>query len=60
MVSQILSKDVMSVIHTDDRNNYLNEQLGNINKFYFEPFFDEAIPYKASLQLPIKERRELL
>jgi hypothetical protein len=50
----------MLIINAEDRTCYLKEQLGNINKFYFEPFFDEAVPYKTAFQGPVADRRATL
>lgn len=44
----------------DDSGIYRNEQLRNINRYYFNPFLDESIPYKPSVLGAVEERRDQL
>ena len=53
--SSILAAE--EVIQTDDRGSYENEQLRNINRYYFLPYLDEEIPYKEAVRARLEERR---
>jgi len=48
------------VIHADDRGTYDNEQLRNINRYYFLPYLNEDIPYKETVRGNVEEKRENL
>ena len=43
-----LSLDTHKIITTDDKKAYKNEILGNLSKYYFQPYLDDTIPYKPS------------
>lgn len=38
----------MDVIGKDDSKMYHLEQLRNFNKYYFDPYLNETIPYRES------------
>jgi hypothetical protein len=48
------------VIQVDDRSLYTNEQLRNINMYYFSPYLDTAIPYKEAVREVVEEKREVM
>lgn len=39
-----------AVINEDDCSKYSNEQLRNLNQYYFQPYLDTQIPYKESVR----------
>lgn len=49
-----------AVIGIDDKSLYENEQLSNLNRYYFLPYLDEEIPYKEGVRTVVEGKRERL
>ena len=47
-----------AVIGIDDKSYYENEQLGNLNRYYFLPYLNEEIPYKEGVRTVVEGKRE--
>lgn len=49
-----------AVIGIDDKSFYENEQLSNLNRYYFLPYMNEEIPYKEGVRTVVEGKRERL
>ena len=49
-----------AVIGVDDKSFYENEQLSNLNRYYFLPYLNEEIPYKEGVRTVVEGKRERL
>jgi hypothetical protein len=49
-----------AVIGIDDKSFYENEQLSNLNRYYFLPYMNEEIPYKEGVRTVVEWKRERL
>ena len=49
-----------AVIGIDDKSFYENEQLSNLNRYYFLPYLNEDIPYKEGVRTVVEGKRERL
>lgn len=48
------------MIGIDDKSLYENEQLSNLNRYYFLPYLNEEIPYKEGVRIVVEGKRERL
>ena len=46
------------VICIDDKAMFENEQLSNLNRYYFIPFLDDSIPYKETSRAAVDTRKQ--
>ena len=49
-ISSLSPLTAEAVINEIDRSKYCNEQLRNLNQYYFQPYLDTQIPYKESVR----------
>jgi hypothetical protein len=50
----------MEMISKDDSDLYQESQLKNFNKFYFDPYLNETIPYREDYLPKIENTRKHL